>query len=181
MTDPADVTASRTSAVLDPSFVEGLGELSTEEVRHRRDQALAEREFASYLRRLVQVRQDLLVSERKRRAAGQEQQPLVERLASVLTEGPRAGPGRGEALRTVLSTRDVEEAERRADAIFDEAGLSDPERLGDDQLERSLAVLREGERAVSADRSAVIRVHDRLQEELKRRYREDPSQIPHEV
>ena len=37
------------------------------------------------------------------------------------------------------------------------------------------------ERRVSSDRAAVIRVHDRLQEELKRRYRDDPSQIPKEV
>ena len=50
--------------------------------------------------------------------------------------------------------------------------------MSEEGLEEALAALEEGERQVSADRAAVIRVVDRLQEELKRRYREDPSQIP---
>jgi hypothetical protein len=39
-----------------------------------------------------------------------------------------------------------------------------------------VAKLSEEERKVSADRSAVIGVHDLLQEELKRRYKKDPSE-----
>src|SRR5438067_3795169 len=139
MTDPTGLTAARTAAVLDPAFVEGLEALSVDDVRHRRDQALAEREFQSYLRRVVQARQDLLVSERKRRASGQASKPLVERLASALSEGPKGGHPRGEAVRNVLTEADVEEAERRADAISNEAGLSDPEVLEEADLERMLA------------------------------------------
>jgi hypothetical protein len=33
------------------------------------------------------------------------------------------------------------------------------------------------ERSVSASRQAVLRVHDRVQEELKRRFREEPSTV----
>src|SRR5438093_1270733 len=80
---------------LHPSFVEHLDGSSLAEVRRRRDEALAEREFQSYLRRLVQVRQDILRSERERRAAGGVSAPLVERLTSVLSTGP-TGTGRGE-------------------------------------------------------------------------------------
>jgi len=80
-----------------------------------------------------------------------------------------------------LSSEDMEEAERQADAILEQNAGNSPEDLSDEELERSLAALTEGERTISADRLAVMRVHDRLQEELKRRYREDPSQIPQRV
>jgi len=167
--------------VLDPTFLEGLEELSTEEVRRRRDQAFAEREFQSYLRRLVQVRQDILTAERERRRSGGGSQSAVERVTAALSGGPKPKQSRGEALRTGLTTQDMEEAERRADAVLDQSAANSPEELGDDELERSLAALTEGERGISSDRLAVLRVHDRLQEELKRRYREDPSQIPQTV
>jgi hypothetical protein len=38
--------------------------------------------------------------------------------------------------------------------------------------------LRRAEGRVSGERSEVLRVHDVLQAELKRRYREDLSQVP---
>ena len=64
--------SERTIAVLDPAFVQGIKEMATDEVRRRRDESFAEREFQSYLRRQVQVRQDILVAERSRREAGRE-------------------------------------------------------------------------------------------------------------
>jgi len=41
----------------------------------------------------------------------------------------------------------------------------------------AIAALREEEERVSHERTVVLRVHDQLQDELKRRYREDPSLI----
>jgi len=183
MAETAGTTRSaRASAVLDPAFVEGLESLSTDEVRGRRDQAFAEREFQSYLRRLVQVRQDMLTAERDRRRKGGASQSAVERVTEALSDDrPKAKESRGEAMRDGLTPEDVEEAERRANAVLDQAATNTPEELGDEDLERSLAALTEGERTISSDRLAVMRVHDRLQEELKRRYREDPSQIPQTV
>jgi hypothetical protein len=183
MTEAAGTTRSaRTAAVLDPVFLDGLESLSTDELRGRRDQAFAEREFQSYLRRLVQVRQDILTAELDRRKSGGASQSAVERVTAALSGGRGKSKGsRGEALRTGLTPADIEEAERHADAVLDQAVGDSPEDMGDQELERSLAALAEGERAISTDRLAVMRVHDRLQEELKRRYREDPSQIPQSV
>src|SRR5437867_3131452 len=113
------IRSGRTVAVLNPTFLEGLEELSTEEVRRRRDQAFAEREFQSYLRRLVQVRQDILTAERERRRSGGGSQSAVERVTAALSGGPKPKQSRGEALRTGLTTQDMEEAERRADAVLD--------------------------------------------------------------
>ncbi len=176
MAQSKDATrGSRGAAVVDPSFLEGLEDLTIGELRRRRNEALAEREFQSYLRRLVQVRQDILMAERERRHTGGGPQTLVERLTAVLSEGPQAR-GRGEALRVELPDDDIAEAERRADEILGGAALANPERLADDHLDEVLGALAAHENVVSMQRAAVIRVHDRFQEELKRRYRDDPSQ-----
>jgi hypothetical protein len=46
-----------------------------------------------------------------------------------------------------------------------------------DELDQVVQALDHEERTVSASRQAVFRVHDRLQEELKRRFREEPSTV----
>jgi len=179
MTEPAStIGSSRTAAVLDPSFLDGLPDLPTDEIRRRRDASLAEREFLSYLRRLLQVRQDVLSAERGQRKSGAEPQPLVDRLTAVLSKGGKADGTRGEALRTVLSEGDLVEAERQAEAMLPPLDLDDADDLTEDELERAVHSLAEAERAVSSRRAAVIRVHDALQDELKRRYRDDPGEIP---
>jgi anti-sigma-K factor RsiG len=171
---------SRTERVLAAEFVASLEEAGTDELRRRRDEAMAEREFQSFLRRLIQVRQDILIAERDRRASGGELEPVVDRLMHVLAEGPQ-GRGRGEVVRVTLPDEDVARAESQADAMLGEASADHPEALSDEQLEQALAALDRGERSISADRIAVFKVCDRLQEELKRRYRDDPSQIPTNV
>ena len=176
----SDEASARTARVLDPDFVSGVEGLPLEELRPRRDEALAAREFLSYLRRLIQVREDLLRAERTRRQSGEQPEPLVERLTAVLSEGPGRGQPRGEALRITLSELDIAEAERRAGAVLGPLALSNPQDLTDEELERALQALNREERGVSADRTAVFQVHDRLQDELKRRYREDPATIPRE-
>ena len=178
---PRAVGSARTSAVLDPAFVQGIKSLPTDEVRRRRDESFAEREFQSYLRRQVQVRQDILVTERGRREAGREPAPIVEQLTTALTKRPRPEGSRGEAFRIALTEADVEEAERQLGVLLPSMNLDDPPSLDNDELDRALEALGEIERAVSSRRAKVNRVHDRLQEELKRRYRENPEEIPRDL
>jgi hypothetical protein len=166
----------RTDRVLDPSFCDRLEELATDELRTRRDLALAERDYQSYLRRLIQARQDLLEQEQTRRQAGGEPDALVDRLISVLALGPQGG-SRGEALRIQVPDDDIAAAEAEMRSLLGEADLAEPEAMADQDLEVALETLRAAERRVSEDRAAVFSVHDRLQEELKRRYRRDPSEI----
>jgi hypothetical protein len=168
---------SRTDTVLDPSFSEGIEDLPIEELRRRRDEAVAERDYQSYLRRLIQARQDYLQAERKRRDEGGAAPPSIEAsVKAVLSSGPQGGGSRGEALKLQLPEQDMEEAERRLGEAFGEAVLDQPSSMTDEKLEREVAYANEAERRVSTDRTAVFRVHDRLQEELKRRYMQDPSQ-----
>jgi hypothetical protein len=65
--------------------------------------------------------------------------------------------------------------------MLGERALTLPKNLDDEALQQSIDALDQAEHAISADRTEVIRVHDRLQEELKERYRDDPSQIPSEI
>jgi anti-sigma-K factor RsiG len=176
MRERTEASSVRNAEVLDPTFVEGLQQLPLDELRRRRDEALAEREYLSYLRRLLQVREDVLRTELSRRQHGGEPEDLMDRLTRVLSEGPRAR-GRGEALRITLAEDDMAEAERRADEAVGTSWSPHSETLDDVQLDESLAALEREERAVSESRAAIFRVHDQLQEELKRRYQENPSQI----
>lgn len=173
----AEAGSARTREVLDESFLDQLGSLDVDEVRRRRDQALEEREFQSYLRRLVQVRIDILKAEQERRRRGDDPEGLVDRITSALAEGPR-GRGRGEALRLKPSEADMAEAERRADAAVGEAFARPLDSLDDATLGSWLSKLEQAEETISSERAQVLRVHDALQAELKRRYREDLSQVP---
>jgi len=176
MTEGGPASTSRSERILDPSLVEGLDDLSTGELRSRRDDSRAELEYLSYLRRLIQVREDLFTAEIERRATGGAPQSAEERIRSVLEGGPRS-QGRGEALSLGPSEEDMAEAERRAEAA---AGvpLSATETASDDELRQAVDDLGAEERRVSSARASVIRVLDLLQDHLKQRYREDPSQIP---
>jgi hypothetical protein len=180
MAERESIESARTREVLDRSFLEHLDHLGVDEVRRRRDLALDEREYQSYLRRLVQVRIDILTGEQERRRAGGEPEDLVDRITSALAEGPR-GRGRGEALRLKPSEDDMAEAERRADQAMGDAFAKPLDSLDDDALMRSLERLRQAEEEISSQRTQVLRVHDALQAELKRRYREDLSQVPVDI
>ena len=66
---------------------------------------------------------------------------------------------------------------RRIERLVSDASISNPPGLSEEDLTRSERRLTEEERMVSKARIAVMAVHDRLQDELKRRYKEDLSQI----
>jgi hypothetical protein len=159
-----------------PGFVEGLSELSLEELRGRRDECRAELEYLSLLRRLLQGRAEILRAEVVGRGKGGERGPLIERLVTILSSGSQ-GPSRGEAVRVGIPDEEVLLARRRVERLVSDAGISDPSALGDEQLEVAVELLVAEEHEVSQTRAEVIAVLDRLQDELKRRYKEDPTQV----
>ena len=176
----------RIDRVLDPAFLEGLAELSTDDLRARRDECRAEAEYLSYFRRLIQVRQDILSAERDRRATG-EARPVVDRLAEILAEpggsggsGGGEGSGRGAYLSLEVPDEEIQLARRGAEKVVSDASLSDLEAFGDEALAETIDRLGAAEHEVSEDRVAVFRVHDALQEELKARYKADLGQVPSE-
>jgi hypothetical protein len=165
----------RIDRVLSPDFVRDLPNVPVDELKRRRDDALAEREYLSLLRRMVHGRLDILRLVEKRRTEGGEGS-LVEQLSEVLAESER-GTSRGEALRVAVPEANMSAARRRVERLVGDTTISDPSALSDKDLDRAERRLAEEERMVSKARKAVIDVHDRLQDELKRRYKEDPSLI----
>jgi hypothetical protein len=165
----------RIDRILDPAYTENLGSLELAEVKRRRDECLAEREYQSLLRRLVQGRLDIVRAERGRRDAGDEEGSLVDQLIAALSSDAPAGSSRGEALRLAVPPEEMTLARRRVEGLVADTNISDPRSLSDDELVQAATRLEEEERKVSSDRGAVIAMHDRLQNELKRRYKRDPT------
>lgn len=160
-----------------PEFVHGLQDLPLPELRARREECLAEREYLSLLRRLLQGRAEILKAEVETRASGGTAQgPLVDRLSQILASEAQ-GPSRGEAVRVGVPEEELLRARRRNERLVADAGISDPTALDDERLAAAVDILSREEREVSDDRADVIRVLDILQDELKRRYKDDISQV----
>lgn len=163
----------RIDRIRDPAFLDGLADLPLEDVRARRDECMAEREYLSLLRRLVQGRAEILKAELAGRGSD-DQRPLVERLSEILASDQPA-TSRGEAMRVTPPEDEMLLARRRVERLVSDAGISDPAALDDQSLSEAVEVFAAEEREVSAQRADVLRVLDALQDELKRRYKEDPS------
>lgn len=164
----------RIDKIRDPSFVDGLGGMSLDDVRARRDDCLAEREYLSLLRRLVQGRAEILKAEAESRAEGGGA-PLVDRLVEILSDDDHPVTSRGEAVRVAIPEDEMLLARRRVERLAADSGISDPGALDDEQLGAAIDALVAEEQGVSEARRQVIDVLDVLQDELKRRYKDDPS------
>jgi hypothetical protein len=167
----------RIDRIRDQAYLESIDALSLEDLRARRDECLAEREYLSLLRRLVQGRAEILRAELDARDSGEDKGPLVDRLAEILTGDEPHPSARGEAVKIGLPEEEMLLARRRIERLVSDAGISDPSALDDANLAEAVDLLATEEREVSTARSDVIRVLDTLQDELKRRYREDPTLV----
>jgi len=176
MSDETDHPANRRiDRIRDSSFVEGLADLSLDDLRTRRDECLAEREYLSLLRRLVQGRAEILQAELNARAGDGDPGPLVDRLTTILAGDEHPGSSRGEAVRVGVPEEEMLLARRRIERLVADAGISDPTALGDEELADAVEALTAEEHEVSHARADVIGVLDTVQAELKRRYKDDPT------
>jgi hypothetical protein len=165
----------RIDRILDPGYTAGLGQMSLDELRTRRDECMAEREYLSLLRRLVQGRAEILQAELESRGATGPTDPLVDRLAAILTADEPPVTSRGEAVRIGLPEEEMLLARRRVERLSADAGISDPSRLDDGALASAINTLAGEEHETSRARHDVIEILDVFQDELKRRYKEDPT------
>lgn len=172
MNDPHPANR-RIDRIRDPAYLDGIAGMSLDDVRARRDECMAEREYLSLLRRLVQGRAEILRAELAGRGQDDDR-PLVDRLSEILSSDQPV-TSRGEAMRVTLPEEEMLLARRRIERLVADAGISDPGELDDDELREAVEILAAEEHEVSAQRADVHRVLDSLQDELKRRYKEDPS------
>ena len=163
----------RIDRIREPSYLDGIDAMTLEDVRARRDECMAEREYLSLLRRLVQGRAEILEAELASRGTDDDRS-LVDRLSEILASDEPVS-SRGEAMRVSAPEEEMLLARRRVERLVADAGISDPSALDDARLAEAVDVLATEEREVSSQRRDVLRVLDALQDELKRRYKEDPS------
>lgn len=166
----------RIDRIVRAEFIDGLDELELVQLRGRRDECREELEHLSMLRRYLQGRAEILRGEIDRRE-GNGHGSLLDNLAAILASDERPATSRGGAIRLRVPDDEMLLARRRVERIVAESGLTDPASLSDEELRQAVSELAAEERAVSADRADVIRVLDLLQDELKRRFKEDPASV----
>lgn len=159
----------RIDQVLAPELLEGLSEADMDELRRRRDLCRAEREYLSYIRRLLQGRRDILRDELDRRRGGGQPGDVVERVTAVLAEAPR-GTSRGEAMVFSVPEEEMAAARRRVERLLADSHLSDTTALSESEIEEGIGRVDEEERQISDLRGRVMSAHDTIQGELKRRF-----------
>src|SRR5207253_6258350 len=87
------VASDRIDDLLAPAYLEGLTSIPIDELRSRRSECQSVEGSLSYLRRLVQGRLDIVLSELHRRQEGEEPSDvssIVEHLPEILSEKVRA-------------------------------------------------------------------------------------------
>ena len=156
----------RIDRILDPSYIEGLGDLPTEDLRAKREECEEEEFVFSYERRLLHARMDLLDAERKRRKAGESPRSLIERLPQILADEGRTHRG---AFPNLEAPPIFEHPRRRVEKLVTNDMLTRLTELPDDEISAVTETLKEAEREVSDSRRAVQAVIDRIVEELARR------------
>lgn len=161
----------RIDQVLAPEFAEGIEDVDLEELQRRRDLCRGEREYLSYLRRLLQGRRDILQAELDRRRRGGDEESLLADIAAILADAP-VGSSRGEAPVITIPEEEITLARRKVERLVSDSHLSDLPALSDQELEEAVTRVDEEERSLSDVRGRVIAVHDSLQAELVRRYKD---------
>lgn len=166
----------RIDRITRPEFVEGIDDLDLQQLRDRRDECREELEHLSMLRRYVQSRAEILKGELSRRH-GNGEGSLLDHLAEILSVEDHPSSSRGGAMRLHVPDDEMLLARRRVEKLVADSGVTDPASLSDAEIESAVTELKTEERAVSADRAEVIRALDALQDELKRRYKDDPASV----
>lgn len=166
--------------LLAADYVAGLDAMSMADLRARKSECGEVEGALSYLRRLVQVRLDIVLAELHSRADGGTGQlsELVEHLGEILAEG--GTPNRTVAGRLPsLTLPDVDHQQLTADldAIFDVDKSGALPETDDVELRRVADALVDLERSVSAQRRALHENLDKLQAEVVRRYKSGEATV----
>lgn len=151
--------------VLADGFVADMPDLSTAELRSRRQRAEDVENRISYARRLLQGRIDLVRAEAMRRERDEALAAVLDILPEVLADAH----GQPRTLLDVRPPRDLTPPELDDDPLEDQ--VIDLRSVGTDELRDLAESLAARERELSITRRRLFDVIDRLQAELVERYR----------
>lgn len=165
--------------ILADGYLDGLAELSVEELREARARCRAVETKLSYLRRLIQGHHDVVTGEVRRRAEGGAPGDvigLVEQLPTILADRVRApGPGR---LTSTMEPGEVSGGlSDRLAAITHRVPLDGLASVSGDELQQVVDDLSALEVEVSGTRRAMFDRIDVIEAELTRRYRDGEASV----
>jgi hypothetical protein len=156
-----------------------LTALDLPEVRARRAAAGALEDSISYVRRVIQVRLDILGTELAHRRSGEapaSSQELVARLPEILAERP-GGVGPSQAPRDLLFPEVDAALVGAVDDVICTADLASVGEIDDESLAELVDRMEILEGEVSATRHALHERLDALQGEIVRRYRTGEASV----
>ena len=159
--------------MLEPSYLDGLGDLDMDGVRALHEECLAVETEVSYVRRLAQERIDIVEAELDRRARGGSIGDLVAALPQILADdSPRTEPASSRLPRH-LAPAPVIPWRRGLERLITDATLVNLPTLSEEELRSTLEQLRELEHEVSDKRRSLHRVIDALEADLTERHKVD--------
>jgi hypothetical protein len=170
---------ARIDDLLAPAYLEGLTSIPIDELRSRRSECQSVEGSLSYLRRLVQGRLDIVLSELHRRQEGEEPSDvssIIDHLPEILSEKVR--PSANARPPTSVEPAEIDaDLVARIDGIADGKRLSSLPELDDADINRLSDELADLERELSLQRRALHERIDVLQEELVRRYKTGEASV----
>ena len=157
--------------VLAPDYLEGLGSLSLEELRRRRNECQELEVALSYVRRIAQGRLDIVHADLERRRGGgsSDLRELIERLPEILSD--RVHSGRSGHLPVYMFPAVDDDLAAEIDQVAGVDRLGNLPELSDSEVRAMAERLEQHESLLSAQRRAVHQRIDVLQEELVGRYK----------
>jgi len=157
--------------VLEPDYLAGLADASTEDLRGMRGECTDLENGVSFVRRLAQGRLDVIVAETERRAegGGGDLADLVARLPELLSDGVRA-PGSGRVDQELDPPDEVVNPLTEVlDGAVGPSVMTEVAELGAEELSAAVIALRNFEERLSTSRRSLHSTIDSLNDELARR------------
>jgi len=160
-------------ALLEPSYLLDLGQMSMAELREHRTQCALVESSVSYERQLIQGRLDIVRDEQDRRsdhAEHGEVTGLVERLPEILTLHAHS-PGVGRPPTFMFPVQLDADRQARMNLIAPAGVLASLDGQSADEVATMSDLLEAMEQEISAERRALHVVFDQIQAEVIRRYK----------
>ena len=165
--------------VLQDDYLEGMSQWPIEDIRAHRAECQRLEDAASYLRRLVQTRLDILGMELRGRATGEnvDLESLIERLPSILTDPASHRNSGGRLLGAELGDDQEGWAQSVVGNCCGEHDVESAPEMPIDTLTSLADCLSDLELHVSAERRKLHEVYDQLQAELVQRYKTGSASV----
>jgi hypothetical protein len=159
--------------VLNPSFLDGLESWVMTDVRAARSDVQILEDAASFLRRLIQARLDIIGNELAVRAGmASDDRTLVESLTAILADhSQRPSLASGRLINTEPGDLQTTWAGHRADVAMRNRDIAEVGQFSTEELRSLTDSLSDLEHEVSAERRSLHDLLDRLQGDVVRRYK----------